>query len=384
MFNRIAKLSSNNSFFLFGPRGTGKTTLLKSIFKEKALFIDLLDPAEEDVFNRNPNELEYRLKGTAVKPGWVVIDEVQKAPRLLDIVHKLIESDNIKFAMTGSSPRKLRRGASNLLAGRAFIYHLFPITYTELGDNFVLNEAMQWGTLPKIFQIERPDEKKEFLNAYALTYLREEITVEQLVRKITPFRAFLETAAQSNGQIINYSKIADDVGVDTKTVQTYFDILEDTLLGFRLNPYHRSVRKRQRANPKFYFFDLGVKRALERTLSQSLVQGTYGYGNAFEHFVILELFRYNEYKRMDWKFSYLRTKDDAEIDLIVERPGMPTALIEIKSAAKVSERDVGKFEALVRDFGECRAFLLSLDANRKFIGSVLFIHWSEIFREILQ
>ena len=384
MFNRNLKISENSSFFLFGPRGTGKTTLLKKLFEKRAVFIDLLDPGEEDLFNRDPNELEHRLAGFSRKPEWVVIDEIQKAPRLLDVVHSLIESGKGKFAMTGSSPRKLRRGASNLLAGRAFVYHLFPLSASELGDKFDMSEILEWGTLPKIFQFQEKEEKKEFLSSYALTYLKEEITVEQLVRKVTPFRNFLEVAAQSNGQIINYSKIGYDIGVDTKTVQSYFDILEDTLIGFRLNPYHRSIRKRQRVNPKFFFFDTGVKRALDRTLSQALIPGTYAFGNAFEHLVILELLKFKEYRRLDWNFSYLRTKDDAEIDLIIERPGMPPALIEIKSSAKIGERDIGVFKNLVRDFGECRAFLLSLDPKRKSIDSALCIHWRDIFDEILQ
>ena len=384
MFNRNLKISENSSFFLFGPRGTGKTTLLKKLFEKRAVFIDLLDPGEEDLFNRDPNELEHRLAGFSRKPEWVVIDEIQKAPRLLDVVHSLIESGKGKFAMTGSSPRKLRRGASNLLAGRAFVYHLFPLSASELGDKFDMSEILEWGTLPKIFQFQEKEEKKEFLSAYALTYLKEEITVEQLVRKVTPFRNFLEVAAQSNGQIINYSKIGYDIGVDTKTVQSYFDILEDTVIGFRLNPYHRSIRKRQRVNPKFFFFDTGVKRALDRTLSQALIPGTYAFGNAFEHLVILELLKFKEYRRLDWNFSYLRTKDDAEIDLIIERPGMPPALIEIKSSAKIGERDIGVFKNLVRDFGECRAFLLSLDPKRKSIDSALCIHWRDIFDEILQ
>ena len=341
MFTRLLKLPAAQSFFLFGPRGTGKSTLLRQgLPAGSAETYDLLDPVEEDLFNRDPLELERRVAALPAQTKWVVIDEIQKAPRLLDLVHRLIEKTSLRFALTGSSPRKLKRGVSNLLAGRAFVRHLYPLTHRELGPRFDLLHALRWGTLPKVYQLATDEERADFLRAYSLTYLKEEIAAEQIVRKINPFRGFLEVAAQSNGQILNYAKIAQDVGVDPHTVQTYFGILEDTLVGFRLPAFHRSIRKRQQSHPKFYLFDTGIKRALERAFHQSLVPRTTAFGNAFEHFLILEIARLNDYYQNDYSLSYLRTKDDAEVDLILERPGAPLLLIEIKSTARVTERDV--------------------------------------------
>src|SRR5262249_35827948 len=210
----------------------------------------------------------------------------------------------------------------------------------------------------------------------------EEITAEQLLRKLGPFRQFLEVAAQDNGKIVNFSRIADDVGADTKTVQSYFSILEDTLIGFLLPPYHASIRKRQRSNPKFFFLDTGVKRALDRTLALTLQEGTYAFGEAFEHFVVLETVRLASYQQSDWTFSYLRTKDDAEIDLVVERPGLPVAIVETKSNRQVRDRDARPLERFVPAFGQCEAFCLSRDPHPKKIGSVWCFPWEQGLRKL--
>jgi predicted AAA+ superfamily ATPase len=190
--------------------------------------------------------------------------------------------------LTSSSARKLKRGSANLLAGRAFTYKLFPLTHLELAKQFDLNQALTYGTLPKLLEYEDNNDKVEFLRSYTQTYLREEIQIEQLVRRLNPFRDFLELAAQNNGEILNYTKISRDIGVDHKTVANYYQILEDTLVGFYLPPFHKSVRKRQLESPKFYLFDTGVKRALERSFNIPLNKRSYAYGKAFEHFVILE------------------------------------------------------------------------------------------------
>jgi predicted AAA+ superfamily ATPase len=385
MFDRVIKLPKSNSFFLFGARGTGKTTLLSSAFGGRtALWINLLDLDEEARLQSRPMELLERLAQLKIEgpePAWVVIDEIQKIPALLDVVHQQIEKGRFLFVLTGSSARKLKRGAANLLAGRAFERHLFPLTHVELGSAFILENALHWGTLPKIFSLAAED-RADYLRAYSNTYLKEEIQAEQIVRKIPPFRAFLEVAAQSAGKIVNYSNIARDIDSDPVSVQSYFEILEDTLLGFQLKPFHESIRKRQRKNPKFFFFDLGVQRALSRMLTTQLVPKTSAFGNAFEQFLITEIHRLSSYRANDWAFFYLRTKDDAEVDLIIDRPGMPAAWIEIKSSDRIDESDVSSFQRLVRDARNAEAFCLSLDPVAKKIGSVQCLPWSTGLAEL--
>lgn len=339
------------------------------------LWIDLLLPEVEDRFALHPQLLAEQIAARKDPAGWVVIDEVQKVPRLLDVVHSQIESTGARFALTGSSARKLKRGSVNLLAGRAFVYHLFPFTSSELGESFNLNAALAFGTLPGLQELETDEGKNDFLRAYALTYLKEEVWGEHLIRSLDPFRAFIEIAAQCNGELVNYSRIARDVGVDTKTVQSYFQILEDTLLAFMIEPYHRSVRKRQTQAPRFYLFDTGVCRALGRTLNVPLNPGTYAYGRAFEHFVVSEILRRNDYLKKDFRFSYLRTKDGAEVDLIIERPGQSTVLLEIKSSTNVDPVDLRHLAAFQSDMHGSEALCLSREPEPRLVNDIRIIPW---------
>lgn len=341
-----------------------------------------MEPEQEARYALRPDDLTDQIRAGIPPGAWVVIDEIQKTPKLLDVVHSAIEKHGIRFALTGSSARKLKTASVNLLAGRAFVYHLFPLTSRELGDAFELSRCLHFGTLPGLLRFGSDEERKAFLRAYALTYLKEEVWSEHLIRKLDPFRRFLAVATQCNGEIVNCSNVARDVGTDHKTVRSYFEILEDTLLGFHLEPYHASVRKRQRQAPKFFFFDPGVTRALNGTLNVELVPATYAFGKAFEHFVVLEMVRLNDYLRNDYRFSYLRTKDGAEIDVIVERPGRPTALVEIKSTDRVDDRDVRDLERFLPDFVGAEAFCLSRDTMRRRIGHVLAVPWQEGLREI--
>lgn len=346
------------------------------------LWIDLLDPEQENRYALRPGELLEQIRPERGRPAWVVIDEIQKVPKLLDAAHAAIESYGVRFALTGSSARKLKKGSVNLLAGRALVYPLFPLTSTELGDAFDLSQALQYGTLPGLLSIPGDQERKAFLRAYALTYLKEEVWAEHVIRRLDPFRRFLEVAAQSNGEVLSFSNIGRDIGADHKTVSSYFEILEDTQLGFLLEPYHASVRKRQRQAPKFFFFDPGVARALGGMLNVELVPRTYGFGKAFEHFVLLEILRLSNYRQKDYRFSYLRTKDGAEIDLIVERPGQALALVEIKSTDHVDERDVRELSRFLPDFPDAEAFCFSRDKVRKQIGGILAVPWQVGLEEI--
>jgi uncharacterized protein len=384
MVDRILKLNTSNSLLLFGARGTGKSSLLAELFsaREHVLWIDLLDDEQHDEFRRHPSKLSERLAAGTYRV--VVIDEVQKIPKLLDVVHLEIEKKkNVQFILSGSSARKLKRGSANLLAGRAFTFHLFPLTSIELGHSFNLQHALEFGTLPKLLDYKVDLDCTRFLKAYVRTYLKEEIIAEQIVRKVEPFQDFLEICAQMNGKIINFSKIATEVGVDEKTVKTYFDILADTLIGFYLPPFHRSIRKRQRLAPKFYLLDTGVKRALGIGFGIPLTPKTFEYGNAFEHFVILEFMRLNSYTEMDYRLSYLRTKDDKEIDLILERPGSPDILIEIKSYSTIETTDARNLKVFVDAWDRpAKALLLSQDKRSLEIQGVRCLHWREALDQI--
>ena len=385
MFKRLFNKPKSLSFFLFGARGTGKSTLLRDLFSpEEVIWFDLLDRDLESRLQRRPESLLEEIAGAArgsSKKTWVVIDEVQKIPALLDTVHQEIERKRFRFALTGSSARKLKRGGANLLAGRALENHLFPLTHRELKDAFDLNFILRWGSLPQVFGLDEA-ERKDYLRTYVHTYLQEEIVAEQLVRKLPPFRAFLETVGTIAGKIINYSNIARDVGTDSVSIKSYFEILEETFVGFHLPAYHRSIRKRQRQNPKFYLFDLGVASGLRNQLNLPVEPRTFAFGDAFEQFVVTEIFRLNHYLRKDWRLSYLRTKDDAEIDLIIERPGHKTALIEIKSKDRVDSTDISSLSKLAKDFPRSESFCFSLDSRAKIIDGVACFDWRQGMLEL--
>ena len=378
MFNRTLHPSLSRSFFLFGPRSTGKSTLLKKLLPEtKALWIDLLDPDTERELSQSPSRLAALLdqEYSSKKPRrWVVIDEVQKVPALLSVVHQYIQKKKFTFALTGSSARKLKRGGADLLGGRASWFEFYSLTHIELGDDFDLDSVIKWGSLPEIFELDTKD-KARFLKAYCNIYLKEEIVAEQLVRKVQPFRNFLELVALQNAQIINYSKFAHDCGVDTTTVQNYFEILMDTLVGFELQPFHLSIRKRQRTNPKFYLFDTGVTRALAHLLDESVIPKTSTYGKYFEQFIITEIYRLMKANEKDWKLSYFSSKTGKEIDLIIEMSPKSRIAIEIKSSTQVDEREVRSFERLAQDIPSAELLFISQDKASLKYGAVQCLHW---------
>jgi predicted AAA+ superfamily ATPase len=385
MLNRIANISLRRNFFLFGARGTGKSTLLSTLLKDvRTSLVDLLDP---NFFRLSPKSFQAHLEALAEGTEWVVLDEIQRSPELLNVVHRWISKSSndpkrLRFALTGSSARKLKRGGANLLAGRASVFNLYPLTHREIPQGYPLEQLLKWGGLPDVVLESDPREKLRVLRAYTTTYLREEIAEEQLVRSIEPFQAFLSVAAQMNGKIVNYSAIAKDVGVSTTTVQTYFDILSDTLIAVTLPAYHSSIRKRQRSNPKIYLFDVGVVEALIESSVGGFISGSYSAGNRFEHFVFLEIYRLQSYRELGWRFSYLRTKDDAEIDLIIERPHQPTLLIEIKATDNVSERHAANLNRFAPDFKSAEAILISNDPVIKRFNQVRCIHWSKWLHEV--
>ena len=380
MVKRFLKLTTDYSVLLLGARGTGKSTLVREIYPaSNNLYIDLLNPEEEARFSRNPNLLIELVEAMPFAAQYVIVDEVQKQPKLLDVVHLLLESRKCGkyFILTGSSARKLKAAGVNLLAGRAFVYHLFPFSSLECGESLRLEDALRYGMLPKIFEFTSSEDKQRFLQSYTLTYLKEEIWAEQLIRNLDPFRKFLEVAAQSNGKIINYSTIARDVGADDKTVKNYFSLLEDTLLGFMLAPYHHSFRKRLKSAPKFYFFDVGVTRALAQMLTVTPKEGTSYYGELFESFVIIECMKLASYYYSEYRFSYFMTGAGLEIDLVVERPAQPLLLIEIKSSEQVRSEDLKSLRKISVELGNCEAVCFSNDPLQRKVDGVMVYPWKE-------
>ncbi|RPI79249.1 MAG: ATP-binding protein [Desulfobacteraceae bacterium] len=326
-FNRLIKLDKlNSSAFLFGPRMTGKTTLLRQIQVND--YIDLLDPEIELQYKSRP-ALFWEQMAALPKGSLVIVDEIQRVPALLNYVQMGIDRQAHIYLMSGSSSRKLKRGSANLLGGRALDLKLHPLLSEEIGKNFLISDALQFGTLPKISDLvveKKTDEAAGHLKSYYTTYVKEEIQAEALTRNIGSFQRFLNIAVQSNGQVIEFANIARDSSVPASTVKEYYQILEDTLIGFLLWPHDRSERKK--ARPKFYFFDCGVIRAIQNRLWDPPTPLEQGF--LFETWFINELSRIRDYQNKPHEFSFWRERNH-EIDFIVSKNGKPVLAIECKS-----------------------------------------------------
>jgi predicted AAA+ superfamily ATPase len=348
------------SFFLFGPRQVGKSTLL---YKEKPhLIIDLLDPELQLSYNKNPNLLRQQIDD--LSPNFkakILIDEIQRVPKLLDIVHALMEQrPNLQFILCGSSARKLRHGASNLLGGRALFRTMHPLTLDELSDDFNLQLILAYGSLPKIYSIlkqKKTKEAQDFLRAYAITYLREEIKAEALVRNLQGFQNFLDIAVAQYAEQINFSAVSRDCQVALSTVREYYSILEDTLIGVFLYPYLKSQRKRMSHQPKFYFFDNGVTRALLGTLQDP--PNTSEQGRLFEQWILQEIIRLNEYHQKDWRLSFWRTSHGAEVDLLISRGTKLLYAIECKFSNQPSSSDLSGLRSFHENYAEVPCYIVA-------------------------
>jgi uncharacterized protein len=341
MFKRTLQLpaSGTKTFFLWGPRQTGKTTLLLATYPD-ALWVDLL---KADVFRRylqNPELLRSELAARdSIRQ--VVVDEVQKVPQLLDEVHWLHERRGVRFALCGSSARKVKRGQANLLGGRAVRYELHGLTAREIGQEFDLKRMLNHGYLPMIYQ---SDEAQPLLNGYVADYLKEEVAAEGLVRNLPVYSEFLNMAALSDTELVNFSTIARDCGVSSHTIKGYFQILEDTLLGRWLPAYTKRPKRRVIAAPKFYFGDVGVVNHLARR--GDLQPGSELYGKAFENWVFHELSAHNAYSNTFAKLSYWRLASGIEVDFIVNDMRLA---IEAKATAKVTADHLKGLRAVVQD-----------------------------------
>jgi uncharacterized protein len=358
VFKRSLRLprSGDETFFLWGPRQTGKSTLLRAAYPG-ALWIDLLRAEEFRRLLEAPERLreEIAARGHVEQ---VVIDEVQKLPALLDEVHWLHENRGIQFALCGSSARKVKRGAANLLGGRAVRYELLGLTGNELGDEFDLDRLLNHGTLPRIYVSDRP---RRLLNSYVADYLKEEIAAEALVRNLPTFSRFLDAAALADAELVNFSTIARDCGVSSHTVRSYFEILEDTLLGHWLPAYTKRPKRRVIGSPKFYFADVGVVNFLARR--GEVLPGGELYGKAFESWVFHELRARIAYAESFATLSHWRLASGIEVDFVLD--DMRVA-IEAKATGKVTADHLRSLRTLLDDHPKCRQrFVVSLERRAR-------------------
>lgn len=369
-FERVLNLPTllkKKSYFLFGPRATGKTSLIKAQFSEGVLVLDLL---ESDLFlrlNTSPGDLESIILGYNNQPPIVIIDEVQRIPDLLNEVHRLIEKTGIHFLLTGSSARKLRRSQANLLAGRARQAELFALTSAEIPD-FDLDRYLQYGGLPMIYQSDDPVED---LHAYVDTYLKEEIQAEALVRQLPAFTRFLRFSALTNGEMLNFTNVSNDSGVPASTVREYYAILEDTFIGFMLPAWTKTTKRKPVSKAKFYYFDLGVKNTLADI--RSIPKQSDLYGKSFEHFIAVELRAYISYQRKHLNLSYWQAKNGQEVDFII---GDDIA-VEVKATDRTQDKHLKGLKALAEE-GICKRYiLLSQDKLKRRVDCIEIMHWKE-------
>lgn len=361
MLERILKLeeAKEESLFLWGSRQTGKSTLLKMLFPDARVY-DLLKSDVRMALQLRPSQLREECE--LLDDGeLIIIDEVQKIPALLDEVHWLIENKRQRFILSGSSARKLKRSGANLLGGRALRQTLFPLVSAEIPD-FDLNRALNHGMLPHHYLMENPTMR---IRSYIGDYLQQEIVEEAVVRRLEAFTRFLQVAALSNSEIVNYTNIAQDCGVSSKTVKEYFSILQETMLGFFLPSYTKVVKRRVIQSPKFYYFDVAIPNHLLHRVP--LQPGTDIYGHALEHLVIQELRAYMSYRHPLKSLSYWHTLDNKyEVDAIL---GDAEVAIEIKSTKNVSSRDTKGLKSFGEEYPEAKLYLLSLEERpRKFNG----------------
>lgn len=360
-YERIQKILDiqDDSVFLWGARQVGKSTLVKKLFPDAKIY-DLLKSDEYSRLLRRPQLLREELMSYD-ETNVVVIDEIQKIPALLDEVHWLIVNRGIRFVLCGSSARKLKRVGTNLLGGRALPVMLFPFVSAEIPD-FDLFRAINNGMIPRHYMVQNPQKR---LEAYIGVYLKEEIQEEAVVRQLSSFNRFLDVAAQCDGEMINYTSIAQDCGVSATTIKEYFNILEQTLIGYMVPAFTLSKKRRAITTKKFYYFDVGVVNYL---LNRSnLLPGSIDFGHAFEHFMIQEIIAYLSYNEKKEKLSYWRTSNGYEVDAII---GDARVAIEFKSSEEVQSKHTKGLKAFEEDFPDAKKIIVSLDRNKRILNGI--------------
>ncbi|MBU1148134.1 MAG: AAA family ATPase [Candidatus Omnitrophica bacterium] len=349
MYSRLIRPPKAKSFFLFGPRGTGKTTWVKATFPD-AIYLDLL---EAELFNdliANPQRL-----GNFIPKDfndWVIIDEVQRIPELLNEVHRLIEKYKYKFILTGSSARKLKRKGPNLLGGRALTYSMHPLNVVELGEDFNLNHSLKYGQLPSVYSESDP---KAYLESYVKTYLEEEVRQEGLTRNLGAFSRFLEAASFSQGSVLNISSVARDCHIERKVVENYFTILEDLLIAYQLPVFAKRAKRRLTVHPKFYFFDVGLYRTLRPMGPLDIPEEVEGV--CFETLFFQELAAINDALDLGYTISYWRTSNNMEVDFVLYGDRGIRAF-EIKRTGKISRPRLSGLTSFLKDYPMAKAYFI--------------------------
>jgi predicted AAA+ superfamily ATPase len=373
MYNRrqVLEGSDSESVFLWGARQTGKSTLLKTIFPN-ALTFDLLLNSDYEKLLGNPSHIREMI---AADPSirTVVIDEIQLIPNLLNEIHWLIVNQGVRFIMSGSSTRKILHAGVNLLGGRALRYELYPLVSAEIPD-FDLLRALNNGLLPRHYDAVNP---KKLLSAYIGSFLRDEITAEAQVRNIPAFNRFLEIAALTNGEMVNYTNIASDTGVSVNTVKSYFKILEDTLLGRYLPVFQKKPKRRVITAPKFYLFDIGIVNSL---LNRGKIeQGTELFGKVFEHFIYQEIYAHSRYSDLNYEVSYWRTASQLEIDFVL---GNHEAAIEVKSTTQANPRHLNGLKAFAEEYEVKHKILITNEQHPRLVDEIMIYPWQVFLQKL--
>lgn len=381
MIERQVDLPKKQSFFLLGARQTGKSTLIDARYPTAVWKVDLLlsdlflrysqDPA------RFRHEAQAKIRAKHIRT--IFIDEIQRVPLLLNEVQALMKESDCQFILTGSSARKLRRGGANLLAGRAVERSLFPFTTQELKERGDLDELLRFGSLPPLLGLNERA-KADFLTTYVHTYLREEVQAQGIARNIGGFSRFLDLAAGQSGELVSFSAIARECALPVRTVQSYYEILEDTLIGLRLPPWRRSVRKRLVGHPKFYGFDLGVTNAINRRLTDPLDRPTRG--RLFEQFVVLEVARRLQYAQSEAQLFFWRTNHGAEVDLVIEKHGKIRAACEIKYTANVAGAHLSGLRAFQEEHGHIPCLVVCTAPHAYELDGVKITPWAEFLEAL--
>ncbi len=386
MYKRILTLAlpPQQSTFLWGARQTGKSSFLRERYPNSTYY-DLLDTHEMARFTKDPNLLYQEIKGLSSQQRSlpIIIDEIQKVPDLLNEVHRLIENEKVQFILCGSSARKLKNQSTNLLGGRAWLHHLFPLTSHEIGEIDLLR-ALQHGLLPKHYNAD-PAFIQNHLQAYIDSYLTEEIRNEGLVRNLKAFARFLDVAALTNAEMVNANNIARDCGIDRTTVQGYYQILIDTLLGFYIYPYNKKIKRDLiTATPKFYLFDVGITNYIAKQ-SVSSLNGSWA-GKQFEHYILLELVASIGYHRLRSAITYWRTKTGLEVDFVL---GDADIAIEVKISTTVHQEDLKGLLSFCEEHPNTRAIVVSQDKRARVLDiqgkySVSILPWRQFLQELWQ